>query len=154
MNSAERKVLHVALALFLVGILVRFLPWGLPSIDYVDIGDRPRRVESPPAQSKLEYVARDTSGTVEIDADVTESLHKKETKKPRKKKAVVRFPLHINTATAEELCALKGVGPKLAEKIIAFRELHGPFTGGASLQKVPGIGKKKLEGILQSVIFD
>lgn len=154
MNSAERKVLHVALALFLVGILVRFLPWGLPSIDYVDIGDRPRRVESPPAQSKLEYVARDTSGAVEIDADVTESLHKKEAKKPRKKKAVVRFPLHINTATAEELCALKGVGPKLAEKIIAFRELHGPFTGGASLQKVPGIGKKKLEGILQSVIFD
>lgn len=154
MNSAERKVLHVALALFLVGILVRFLPWGLPSIDYVDIGDRPRRVESPPAQSKLEYVARDTSGAVETDADVTESLHKKEGKKPRKKKAVVRFPLHINTATAEELCALKGVGPKLAEKIIAFRELHGPFTGGASLQKVPGIGKKKLEGILQSVIFD
>lgn len=154
MNSAERKVLHVALALFLVGILVRFLPWGLPSIDYVDIGDRPRRVESPPAQSKLEYVARDTSGAVEIDADVTESLRKKEGKKPRKKKAVVRFPLHINTATAEELCALKGVGPKLAEKIIAFRELHGPFTGGASLQKVPGIGKKKLEGILQSVIFD
>lgn len=154
MNSAERKVLHVALALFLVGILVRFLPWGLPSIDYVDIGDRPRRVESPPAQSKLEYVARDTSGAVEIDADVTKSLHKKEAKKPRKKKAVVRFPLHINTATAEELCALKGVGPKLAEKIIAFRELHGPFTGGASLQKVPGIGKKKLEGILQSVIFD
>ena len=118
MNSAERKVLHVALALFLVGILVRFLPWGLPSIDYVDIGDRPRRVESPPAQSKLDYVARDTSGAVETDADVTESLH------------------------------------KLAEKIIAFRELHGPFTGGASLQKVPGIGKKKLEGILQSVIFD
>ena len=154
MNSAERKVLHVALALFLVGILVRFLPWGLPSIDYVDIGDRPRRAESPPVQSKLEYVAHDTFGAVEIDADVTESLHKKEGKKPRKKKAVVRFPLHINTATAEELCALKGVGPKLAEKIIAFRELHGPFTGGASLQKVPGIGKKKLEGILQSVIFD
>ena len=154
MNSAERKVLHVALALFLVGILVRFLPWGLPSIDYVDIGDRPRRVESPPAQSKLEYVARDTSGAVETDKNVTGSLHKKEGKKPRKKKAVVRFPLHINTATADELCALKGVGPKLAEKIIAFRELHGPFTGGASLQKVPGIGKKKLEGILQSVIFD
>lgn len=154
MNSAERKVLHVALALFLVGILVRFLPWGLPSIDYVDIGDRPRRVESPPVPSKLEYTARDTSEAVDTALVVTESLQKKKGKKPRKKKAIVRFPLHINTATADELCALKGVGPKLAEKIIAFREAHGPFTGGASLQKVPGIGKKKLEGILQSVIFD
>ena len=154
MNSAERKVLHVALALFLVGILVRFLPWGLPSIDYVDIGDRPRRVESPPVPSKLEYTAHDTSEAVDTVLAVTESLQKKKGKKPGKKKAIVRFPLHINTATADELCALKGVGPKLAEKIIAFREAHGPFTGGASLQKVPGIGKKKLEGILQSVIFD
>ena len=146
MNSAERKVLHVALALFLVGILVRFLPWGLPSVDFVDIGERPRRVESPPLQSKLEYVARDTSESMETDENVTENL--------QKKKAVVRFPLHINTATADELCALKGVGPKLAEKIIAFREQHGPFAGPASLQKVPGIGKKKLEGMLQWVIFD
>ena len=154
MNSAERKVLHVALALFLVGILVRFLPWGLPSVDFVDIGERPRRVESTPLQSKLEYVARDTSETMETDESVTENLQKRKDKKPRKKKAVVRFPLHINTATADELCALKGVGPKLAEKIIAFREQHGPFAGPASLQKVPGIGKKKLEGMLQWVIFD
>ena len=154
MNAAERKVLHVAFALFLVGILVRFLPWGLPSVDLVDIGERPKRAESPPAQSKVEYVASDSLGAVESDENATENLHLKKTKKPRKKKAIVRFPLHINTATADELCALKGVGPKLAEKIIAFREQHGPFTGGASLQKVPGIGKKKLEGILQSVIFD
>lgn len=154
MNAAERKVLHVALALFLVGILVRFLPWGLPSVDFMDIGERPKRAESPPAQSKVEYAANDSPGTLETDENVTENLRTKKAKKPRKKKAIVRFPLHINTATADELCALKGVGPKLAEKIIAFREQHGPFTGGASLQKVPGIGKKKLEGILQSVIFD
>ena len=154
MNSAERKVLHVAFALFLVGILVRFLPWGLPSVDFMDIGERPKRAESPPAQSKVEYAGNDSLEAIETDESVNENLHTKKAKKPRKKKAIVRFPLHINTATADELCALKGVGPKLAEKIIAFREAHGPFTGGASLQKVPGIGKKKLEGILQSVIFD
>ena len=154
MNSAERKILHVALALFMVGILVRFLPWGLPSIDYEDIGERPRKAETPLVQSKVEYVASDTLPTLETDENVTESLQTRKGKKPHKKKAVVRFPLHINVATADELCALKGVGPKLAEKIIAFREVHGPFTGGASLQKVPGIGKKKLEGILQWVIFD
>jgi competence protein ComEA len=75
-------------------------------------------------------------------------------KRGKKKKAVVRFPLRINDATADELCALKGVGPKLADKIIAFREANGPFGGPSSLQKVPGIGKKKLEGILPWVIFD
>ena len=154
MNSAERKVLHVALALFLVGILVRFLPWGLPSVDYVDIGERPRKVETLPLQSKVEYTDESSAVSLETDKNVSKSLQGTREKQPRKKKAVVRFPLRINTATADELCALKGVGPKLAEKIIAFREQNGPFTGGASLQKVPGIGKKKMEGILQWVIFD
>ena len=59
MNSAERKILHVALALFVVGLAVRFLPWGLPSIDYVDIGERPRKAETPLVQSKVEYAAGD-----------------------------------------------------------------------------------------------
>ena len=154
MNSAERKILHVALALFVVGLAVRFLPWGLPSVDYVDIGDRPRKAEAPLVQSKVEYPAGESAIALETNENVSKSLQISGEKKPRKKKAVVRFPLNINTATADELCALKGVGSKLAEKIVAFREQNGPFTGGASLKKVPGIGKKKMEGILQWVIFD
>jgi len=154
MNAAEKKVLHIAFFLFLVGIVVRFLPWGLPAIDSVDIGDRPKSQFSQAPPSKLEYMA----ATPEKDEAVLEKPPKKERKrasrKKRKNKALVHFPLHINVATADELCALKGVGPKLAEKIIAFREAHGPFDGPSSLQKVPGIGKKKLEGILQWVIFD
>ena len=66
----------------------------------------------------------------------------------------VTLPIHINTATVEEICALKGVGPKLAEKIIAVREAQGPFKSGADLQKVPGIGKKKLENMISGVNFD
>ena len=154
MNTAEKKVLHIAIFLFAVGILVRILPWGLPAIDSVDIGDRPRHDFSPPPPSKLEY----TAGTPVVAVAGAEAREPKPResgpKKTRKKKAVVHFPLHINAATADELCAPKGVGPKLAEKIIAFREAHGPFNGPASLQKVPGIGKKKMEGILQWVIFD
>ena len=154
MNTAEKKVLRIAIFLFAVGILVRVLPWGLPAIDSVDIGDRPRAVISPPSSSKLEYAAETP---VAEGGEVKSPEHpprKEGPKKTRKKKAVVHFPLRINAATADELCALKGVGPKLAEKIIAFREAHGPFNGPSSLQKVPGIGKKKLEGILQWVIFD
>ena len=154
MNTAEKKVVRIAIFLFAVGMLVRFLPWGLPAIETVDIGDRPRKAEAPLVQSKVEYPAMGSTATLEIGGIVTENLQTSKEKKPRKKKAIVRFPLHINTATADELCALKGVGPKLADKIIAFREANGPFGGPSSLQKVPGIGKKKLEGILQSVIFD
>jgi competence protein ComEA len=57
-------------------------------------------------------------------------------------------------ASAEDLCAIKGVGPKLAEKIIERRNAFGPYKGASDLKKVHGIGKKKLEMMLQSIIFD
>ena len=64
------------------------------------------------------------------------------------------LPVHINSASIDELCALNGVGPKLAEKILEAKNAFGPFKTGEDLQKVPGIGKKKLEKLLPGVIFD
>ena len=55
---------------------------------------------------------------------------------------------------AEELCALKGIGPRLAERILAYRRAQGPFKNAADLRKVSGIGEKKAAGILPFVIFD
>jgi competence protein ComEA len=63
--------------------------------------------------------------------------------KKSKKRTEVKFPISINKASIEELCALKGVGPKLAEKIIAYRESVGGFKTASDLQKVSGIGDKK-----------
>jgi competence protein ComEA len=52
-------------------------------------------------------------------------------------------PVDINTATAEELKRLPGVGPVIAERIVAWRRENGPFRTVADLQKVPGIGPSK-----------
>lgn len=51
----------------------------------------------------------------------------------------------INTADAQQLQTLKGVGPALAERIIAYREEHGPFTCVEDLLQVSGIGEHTLE---------
>lgn len=48
--------------------------------------------------------------------------------------------ININTATAEELASLPGIGLVLAERIVAWRETHGPFTHTADIKQVPGIG--------------
>lgn len=53
--------------------------------------------------------------------------------------------ININTASAEELTQLKRVGPKYAEKIVAFREANGPFKSKEDLVSVPGIGQKTVE---------
>ena len=53
--------------------------------------------------------------------------------------------ININTASADELMNLKGIGEKKAKTIIEFRKNNGPFKQPEDLIKVPGIGPKTLE---------
>ncbi|PMP67024.1 MAG: hypothetical protein C0190_04255 [Thermodesulfobacterium geofontis] len=53
--------------------------------------------------------------------------------------------IDINKATVEELEKLPGIGPKIAQNIIEYREKNGPFKSIEELLKVKGIGPKKLK---------
>lgn len=52
------------------------------------------------------------------------------------------LPLPVNQADQESLMLLPGIGPVLAQRIIAFREAQGPITGPADFIRVKGIGPK------------
>ena len=51
-------------------------------------------------------------------------------------------PVNLNTATVTELMQLPRVGLKTAQRIVAFREEHGPFQRPEDLMNVKGIGEK------------
>ncbi|ADU27997.1 ComEA family DNA-binding protein [Ethanoligenens harbinense] len=53
-------------------------------------------------------------------------------------------PVDINTADANTLASLPGIGDTLAQRIIDYRNAHGPFTSTAQLDQVKGIGEKKM----------
>ena len=57
------------------------------------------------------------------------------------------FALDLNTATVAELKALKFIGQKKAEAIVAYREANGAFKSVDELKKVKGIGDKILKGL-------
>jgi len=61
------------------------------------------------------------------------------------KTAVPGAPLDLNTATADQLDALPGVGPATSTAILAYRSSHGRFRSVTELLEVPGIGPTKLE---------
>lgn len=61
--------------------------------------------------------------------------------------------VNINSATAEELTMLPGIGKAKADAIVAYRGTD-PFKQAEDLTKVKGIGKKMLEKIQQYVVVD
>lgn len=53
--------------------------------------------------------------------------------------------VNINTADQAQLDTLPGIGPALAQRIIQYREVNGPFQSADDLKNVSGIGDKKFE---------
>ena len=149
MNAPEKNVVRLALCLLVIGIIVRVLPWGLPSIETFEVGESFIVGNDTPLT-----VARDSIATNDSLVSKFDNNFENKPKKERKSVKKVTLPVHINSASIDELCALNGVGPKLAEKILEAKNAFGPFKTGEDLQKVPGIGKKKLEKLLPGVIFD
>ena len=56
-------------------------------------------------------------------------------------------PTVPDTATAAQLQTLPGIGEVIAQRIIDYRESHGPFRSVGELTRVEGIGEKRLEAI-------
>jgi len=59
--------------------------------------------------------------------------------------------VNINTATAEELDALPGVGPSIAQRIIEYRTTNGPFQSIEDIKNVRGIGDATFEKLKDKI---
>jgi competence ComEA-like helix-hairpin-helix protein len=72
------------------------------------------------------------------------------------KKYLARYygVVRVNSATAEELSAVLGVSSKTAAALVEYRKANGKFTDLASLTKVEGVDKAKLEENADALRFD
>lgn len=62
--------------------------------------------------------------------------------------------VNLNTATAQELQTLSGIGEKKAEAIITYRETNGSFQTIDDLKKVKGIGEKTFDSLKESITIN
>ena len=53
--------------------------------------------------------------------------------------------ININQASVEELTQLQRVGAKYAQRIVEYRDEHGPFQKPEDIMKVPGVGERTFE---------
>jgi competence protein ComEA len=63
------------------------------------------------------------------------------------------FKINVNSADLAALQRLPGIGPVLAQRIIAFRDSIGGYANADELLDVQGIGEKKLAGIEEYLEF-
>ena len=68
--------------------------------------------------------------------------------------APTRVLVNVNTANAEELETLTGIGPALAQAIVDYRAEHGAFRSAEDLLLVKGIGEAKLEGFRAEITLE
>jgi len=146
MNSAEKKFFYLALFLFALGGVSRSGIFNelspLESV-FLPVDEAVVAVEN---SENLDTLLANDEPTVYSNSK------SKKTVKPKKKAPA--FPISINTASKDDLCFIKGVGPSLAQKIIDHRETKGSFRSAKDLEKVSGIGAKKRMAIEEFVKFD
>jgi competence protein ComEA len=64
------------------------------------------------------------------------------------------LPVDINTASADELMLIPGIGNRTAEAIVAYRRIHNRVQDPHELGSLPGLGEKKLQSLLPYVTTD
>ena len=67
------------------------------------------------------------------------------------KKNVRVGPVNLNRATKSQLDTLDGIGPVIAQRIIDYRKVNGPFLTIEDIQKVSGIGTAKFAQIKSKI---
>ena len=106
-----------------------------------DLFDEPGREVSTITRTKVETAA--VSTTKKASSHTTAVLER-----PTEPSFLL---LDINSATADELTQLSGIGEHLAAEIVAYREEHGRFLNVDELTKVSGIGEATLADIREHV---
>lgn len=90
-------------------------------------------------EKREEYVMENAGEGIIVDSAILDSSESKEIK------------VNINTASADKLQTLPGVGISTAQKIIEYRTQNGKFKAPEDLKNVSGIGESKFEGLKEQI---
>lgn len=157
LNSQQRNVLLVIIVIIIGSLAFRVAERQRQAMafDLKALLDG-YRYSSPVINEKADTMA--VSTIVKTDTSDLKGVEKKRVKsKTGKSKPAAKLKesekININSAGIADIVRLPGIGPVLAERIIAYRDSAGPYTEAEDLLNVKGIGEKKLAKIKSHLQF-
>lgn len=135
------SIIVIIMCAFIVGYNVFYKP-SLEVIEYSSVAGNSNIRESFNDSSETEYLEDDESfndfdGVIEDEGEE------------------IKYPININTATAEELSSgLDGIGEVMAARIIAYRDEIAGFSDIEQLMDVNGIGESKFNNIKNYITIE
>ena len=106
------------------------------------------------SETESDIITQKSEKTTKTKSTKATKTTKVSTEIEKETKAELHFPLDINKASYEELCGLSGIGDKLAQEIIAYREATGGFYNIEELLNVYGIGENIFESIRENIFVE
>jgi comEA protein len=145
MNASEKKALLLIACLWVTGLIA----------DRYNNADVDLLIQKTiNSQENPEMNAGDSNFVLEAQSDTINELGAVQEHKILDSAQTNSKKIGVNSANSQELQKIKGIGPKMAQAIIAYRQQHGAFQKEEDLLKVKGIGKKKLKNMLQFIKID
>ena len=144
LTTIELRVLVALLAFFFAGLVAQQWPQALPYDESTYAADAKAFAEAAPDTNAAALSDTNTAISSEANGAATAA--------PALPGAGER--VNLNTAGAAALQRLPGIGPALAERIVAYREAHGPFARLSEITRVSGIGPRTLEGLAPEATVD
>ena len=152
----EVRVLLLIVSVLVVGFSIKYYKEVLskPDTEY-DYSESDRNFLEKSRNMLIDSLKEDDSTLTDEEKKLIDSLQALEDsidtddystdKKNTSKNELKEKSININTATKEELMAIPGIGDKISDKIIIYREEHGGFKRIEDIMNVKGIKKKKFE---------
>lgn len=150
MKSSEKDINRLVLAAVLIiasaavlitgGLIADKKSVDMPAVEIIEAEDKAVTAEDNLAETV------NTDDTIIVNGEVSAEAVEDTSASTAIVEERASGLININTADAEELMKLKGVGEKTAEKIIEYR-VQTPFEKPEDIMNVKGIGEKKFEDI-------
>lgn len=162
----ETRVVLLIIAVLIFGAGVKYCKYLFTGdntqYDYTKSDSEFRKLSDDARIKEFDVINNDTlnkedsrklSMEMSAEQDSLESLEK-EPKISKKELKLREKSINLNSAGADELVSLPGIGESTAEKIIEYRNRKGKFKKIQEIMNVKGIGQKKFENIKEYLVIE